>query len=69
MNYRSKEGDVVDALAKRIYGNESMVVAIYEANPGLADLGAVLPAGLLINLPDPPVVTQATTVVRLWGAA
>lgn len=69
MNYRTKNGDVVDAIAWKVYGRDGMAVAIYEANPGLADLGPVLPAGLLIALPDAPVVPPAAPAVRLWGAA
>jgi len=69
MKYRTKDGDVVDMIAWKVYGREGMAVAIYEANPGLADIGPILPAGVLIDLPDAPVVQATAPAVRLWGAA
>lgn len=69
MKYRTSDGDVLDAIAWKVYGREGMVTAIYEANPGLADIGPLLPAGLLINLPEPPAAMPAAPMVRLWGAA
>lgn len=52
MQYRTKEGDVVDAICYREYSNAALFVQVYEANPGLVDYGPVLPGGLLIELPD-----------------
>ncbi|AZB63852.1 phage tail protein [Cereibacter sphaeroides] len=66
--YRSKDGDTADGIAWQVYGRQDgrLVEALLEANPGLADLGPVLPAGLRLSIPDAPepVVTQG---VRLWG--
>lgn len=66
--YRSKDGDTADSIAWAVYGRQDgrLVEALLEANPGLADLGPVLPAGLRLSVPDAPepVVTQG---VRLWG--
>jgi phage tail protein X len=42
------------------------VPAVLTANPGLADVGPVLPAGIVIELPDLPSPTPQP-VVRLWG--
>ncbi len=65
MRYRTKAGDVVDLICHRHYqGTSGQVEAVYTANPGLADLGPVLPAGIVILLPDPPPV--AATIIRLW---
>ena len=53
--YRTRDGDAVDAVARRHYGPRAgLVEAVLEANPGLADHGARLPAGLLIALPPLP---------------
>ena len=53
--YRTRDGDAVDAIARRHYGPRAgLVEAVLEANPGLADHGARLPAGLLIALPPLP---------------
>ncbi len=69
MNYRTRDGDMIDELAWRIYGREGMAMAIYDANPGLADYGPVLPAGLLIELPDRAKTEPVATTIRLWGAS
>ena len=51
--YRTKEGDMVDAIAYRHYGHHvGTTEAILNANHGLADHGLSLPAGLLITLPE-----------------
>ena len=66
LRYRAVAGDVLDAVCWRHYGRENTVPAVLAANPGLADATPVLPAGVVIDLPDlstPP----ARTVVRLWG--
>lgn len=64
--YRTIDGDMVDAICKGHYGREDMTVAVYEANPGLAALGSVLPKGILILLPEPP-ETSVRKPIRLWG--
>jgi len=64
--YTTAEGDMVDEICHRIYGrSEGTTEAVYAANPGLADLGPVLPVGVVITLPD---LSVAKTVksVRLW---
>lgn len=67
--YSSRDGDVVDHVAWRQYGvvNESILRIVLEANPGLADRGPVLPAGVEIVLPDIPVTTKQTKAVSLWA--
>ena len=52
MHYRTKKSDLVDAICWRHYGEQSGAVeVVLEANPGLADIGPVLPAGIIIELP------------------
>ncbi|MEL6477609.1 MAG: tail protein X [Pseudomonadota bacterium] len=64
--YRTIEGDVVDQICFRIYGTSSGTTeALLEANPGLADRGATLPAGLELVLPPPP-QTPVRRAIRLW---
>lgn len=68
IRYRAKQGDVLDAVCKVHYGTEAAVVAVLEANPGLADLGPELPAGTVIALPDlPQAAANAPQPVRLWS--
>lgn len=66
--YQTRDGDVLDAVCAAHYGTENLsyiVTQVLEANPGLADVGAVYASGLLITLPDlaPPVQESA---FRLW---
>lgn len=66
-SYRTRDGDVIDAVCRRYYGRESGAVeAVLEANPGLAELGSVLPAGMLIELPDLPRPLETIDTVKLW---
>lgn len=67
MTYRTKQNDVLDDVVSRFYGDTAnrIVEIVLEANPGLADLGPVLPAGVEIELPARP-VTAAKTITRLW---
>lgn len=42
------------------------VEATFEANPGLADVGTILPLGLRIELPQFSIETEDRTTLRLW---
>jgi len=64
--YRTKQGDMVDAICYKFYGRESAAVDVLKSNPGLADKGAVLPAGILINLPPLAAPATPSNTVRLW---
>ncbi|UXU74375.1 MULTISPECIES: tail protein X [unclassified Paracoccus (in: a-proteobacteria)] len=65
-SYRTIEGDMIDAICKRLLGSEQHVPAVLAANPGLAGLGPVYPAGLVIVLPE-VTAPVARGQVRLWG--
>lgn len=65
--YITKDGDTADYIAWKYYGNQDAgtVETLLVANKGLADRGPVLPAGLVINLPE--IKTPATTQgIKLW---
>lgn len=66
--YRSKEGDTIDLIVWRYYGRQdaALVALVLDANPGAADLGPVLPAGIRIALPEAP-EPAAERGVRLWS--
>jgi len=66
IHYRTKDGDMLDRICWHHYGFESAVTAVLEANPGLADYGPVLPAGILIRLPDLSKPNETIDTVRLW---
>ena len=66
VKYRTREGDMLDHIAWKHYKKQSGAVEeILEANPGLAEYGEQLPAGIVINLPD-IVLTETENVIRLW---
>lgn len=64
--YRTLDGDMLDAICQAQLGSQQHAPAVLDANPGLAALGPVYPAGVVITLPDQgqPVTTGQ---VRLWG--
>lgn len=49
--YLTRDGDMVDLIAFELYGTEEARDALFDANPGLADRGLLLPAGLVLDLP------------------
>lgn len=65
--YRTRDGDMLDAICKAHLGSEAQVPAVLELNPGLAALGPVYPAGLVITLPTLVVEPVKRGQVRLWG--
>lgn len=61
------QGDTLDQLCWRYYGRTAGVLEqALDANPGLADLGPVLPMGTLVTLPDQPTQAPAQNMVNLW---
>ncbi|MTH65592.1 tail protein X [Paracoccus shanxieyensis] len=64
--YRTIDGDMLDAICQRLLGSETHAPEVLAANPRLAALGPVYPAGVLITLPDiaAPVAPEQ---IRLWG--
>jgi len=69
--YITRQGDMVDAIARIAYGTEhnGNTEALLAANPGLADLGPTLPEGLTILLPVLPTTAAPATIatVDLWS--
>lgn len=69
ITYTTKQGDVLDAVVHRYHGTTAGAVEeVLEANRGLglADYGPVLPAGLVIQLPEMRKAEEMTTLTRLW---
>ena len=69
MQYQTVDGDMLDDICHRLLGDANRVVEVLELNPGLADQPIPLPAGLVIELPDPaPCVQPVKDVVSdVWG--
>ncbi|PHV51381.1 phage tail protein [Janthinobacterium sp. BJB301] len=68
MQVRTRQHDTVDALVWRYLGDGAgYVEQTLEMNPALARHGAVLPAGLVVTLPEQtPSMGQAADIVQLW---
>ncbi len=65
--YVTSEGDVLDAVCWLHYGpRPGTFEAVLKANPGLADRGPVLPAGLRVELPDLEERPPQSGAVKLW---
>lgn len=65
---RANQGETLDALCQRVLGRTAGVTEVaMAANPGLADLGPVLPIGTLVDLPDAVQAAKTeTALVQLW---
>lgn len=66
--YRTSDGDTIDYIAWKFYQtlDGRVVEQLLDANPGIADLGPVLPAGMRVNMPD-IAPQQQEQGVRLWS--
>ncbi len=67
ITYTTKDGDVLDAICWKYYGNTTGVVEkVLQANRHLAELGAIFSAGVKIVLPD-LAQEEETESVKLWS--
>lgn len=68
-NYQTKAGDFVDQICYGYYGaagiNQS-IAAVLEANPGIADYGPDLPAGVPVVLPTWSYEPESAEELELW---
>lgn len=66
--YTTVQGDMVDAIAFKRFGtSKAHTERILDANPGLAAMVSVLPAGVVIRIPVPAVPDRKDTAQRLWS--
>lgn len=66
MQIMAQQGDTLDLICARYYGRtEGVFETVLAANPGLAELGAVLPYGTAVELPDVQ-TSPVTETVNLW---
>ncbi|MCT8273348.1 tail protein X [Xanthomonas translucens] len=69
MRVYAQQGDTVDLLCWRYLGSTTgLVEKTLERNPGLAQLGLVLPHGTPVDLPEVSTTTNAAAAatVQLW---
>lgn len=65
--YTTMQGEMVDMICRRAYGDESgFVERVLDVNPGLAEIGPILPIGTRVLLPDLPKAAQELKIVSLW---
>lgn len=66
MKIIAHQGDTVDAICWRYYQRTAGVTElVLKANPGLSDLGVIIPHGTPVELPDIAPVTNRK-MVQLW---
>ena len=66
-SYTSVDGDVVDLIAFNFYGHHVGTTAIVlDANPGLSEFPAYLPAGVTVRLPNVTPPTEEKELISLW---
>ena len=69
VTYITKDGDVIDSIAHRVYGAVfGAVEHIYSNNPILMDLPAVLEAGISLKLSPYVSSTQDQQQTSFWEA-
>lgn len=66
MQVRAMQGDTVDSLCWRHLGSSSAVETVLDLNPGLAALGAILPNGTPVTLPDEAPAVRQANLIQLW---
>jgi len=63
----ARQGDTLDALIWRERGlGPGDLGSVLAANPGLAALGATLPIGTAVVLPDTAPATVVRDIIQLW---
>ncbi|CQJ13588.1 tail protein X [Yersinia enterocolitica] len=66
MRILAQQYDTVDAMCWRYYGRtEGVTEKVLAANPGLADIGPVLPHGYPVEMPELSAATTTQTL-QLW---
>lgn len=68
MQVAAQQSETIDEICWRFLGRTGGVTEqAYEMNRGLATLGAVLPEGTVVTLPDPKEAAPETRkIVNLW---
>jgi phage tail protein X len=66
--YFTSQGDTLDFVCWKFYGQQSGAVeAVLASNPGLADLGPVLPINTRMVLPVLSSPAREVQPIRLWS--
>ncbi|HGP3735351.1 TPA: tail protein X [Yersinia enterocolitica] len=66
MRILAQQHDTLDAMCWRYYGRtEGVTEKVLAANPGLADIGPILPHGYPVEMPEVSAATTTQTL-QLW---
>ncbi|WP_447042520.1 tail protein X [Vreelandella sp. H-I2] len=64
---RAQQNDTLDAICYRAYGTtQGVTEQVLAANPGLAELGPLLPHGTPVTLPTVTQPPSRAPTVQLW---
>lgn len=64
---RAHQGETLDQLCYRVLGTTAGVTEqALQLNPGIAELGPVLPEGALIRLPEAQASQPRIKTIQLW---
>lgn len=66
MQIISQQGDTVDLICWRFYGNTNGVEAVLDANTSLAFLPPMLPVGTVVVMPELTQEQRQTDIIQLW---
>ena len=67
MQYRTQANEMLDEICYRHYGaSGGYLESVLEANPNLAEQPALLPADILIVLPELAEQAIQNNAIRLW---
>lgn len=63
------DGAALDRVIFEATGREDHVPAVLDANPGLAQLGPIVPVGTVIRIPALPAAepVESQAVITLWS--
>ena len=65
---KARAGEMLDEVLWRTRGHTAgLVEQAMNLNPGLADLGPLLPGGLAVLLPEATAAQPVRETVKLWG--
>jgi phage tail protein X len=67
MQVIAQQNDTLDLLCWRHLGSTAGVVEqALQINPGIASLGALLPMGMPVSLPEQPPKASTLQMINLW---
>lgn len=66
MIVRAQQNDTLDLLVWRHVGSTAGIAQVLSLNPGVTSLGAFLPLGKTINLPDRAPAAPVPPMINLW---